>query len=381
MRGHIQRRGKKSWRLKWDLGTDPVTSARLTKQKTVTGTKREADAELARILGSIQTGSYVDPTKMTVSELLAKWRDEVASVEVSAKTMERYRDHVDRLIGGLGHYPLSRLQPLAIQSFYNDLRRSGHMRREGGLSEQTLLHIHKVLTAALSQAVRWRLLAFNPADDVNPPRPARIEMHTLSAEEMRSLLEAADGTALFAPTLLWLTTGLRRGELLGLMWRDLDRAAGRLSIVRSLEETKTGLRLKAPKTARSTRTLTLPQVALDCLTRHEVAQKEYRLRLGASYQDQGLIFPGADGCPQQPRNITKAFAALVRKANVPKVSIHGLRHTHITELLRAGVHAKVVSERAGHSSVAFTLQRYAHALPDMQQDAADQAQRLIGKLV
>jgi len=201
MRGHIQRRGKKSFRLKWDLGTDPATSARLTKQKTVTGTKREAEAELARILGSIQTGCYVDPKKMTVSELLAKWRDEVASVEVSAKITERYREHVDRLVGGLGLIiPLSRLQPLAIQSFYNDLRRSGHMRREGGLSEQTLLHIHKVLTAALSQAVRWRLLAFNSADDVNPPRPSRAEMHTLSADEMRCLLEAAEGTALFAPT-------------------------------------------------------------------------------------------------------------------------------------------------------------------------------------
>jgi integrase len=188
MRGHIQRRGRHSWRLKWDVGKDHVTGRRLTKQKTVTGSKREAEAELARDLGSIQAGSYVDPTKMTVGGLLAKWRDEVAAVEVSAKTMERYREHVDRLIAGLGRIPLSRLQPLAIQSFYNDLRRNGHMRREGGLSEQTLLHIHKVLTAALSQAVRWRLLAFNPADDVNPPRPSRVEMHRSAEKKCVSFL-------------------------------------------------------------------------------------------------------------------------------------------------------------------------------------------------
>lgn len=381
MRGHIQRRGQRSWRLKWDLGKDHVTGKRLTKQKTVTGSKRDAEAELARVLGSIQTGHYVDPTKMTVGELLAKWRDEVASAEVSAKTMERYGDHVARLIGGLGRIPLSKLQPLAIQSFYSELRHDGHLRRDGGLSEQTILHIHKVLRAALAQALKWRLLAFNPADDVNAPRPARVEMQTLTTAQMRGLLEAAEGTPLFAATLLWLTTGLRRGELLGLMWRDLDRATGRLSIVRSLEETKSGLRLKAPKTARSTRTLTLPQVALDCLGRHDLAQKEHRLRLGAAYQDQGLIFADGEGRALHPRNVTKAFAALVRRAKVPKISIHGLRHTHITELLRAGVHPKVVSERAGHASVAFTLQRYAHALPDMQQDAADQTQRLIGKLV
>jgi integrase len=381
MRGHIQRRGTKSWRLKWEIGRDPVTGARRTKQKTVRGTKRQAEAELARILGSLQSGTYVDPTKMTVAELLAKWRDEVAAVEVSTKTLERYTEHVDRLIVGLGHIPLSQLQPLTIQSLYTDLRRSGHKRRQGGLSEQTLLHIHKVLTAALGQAVRWRLIAFNPAADISPPRPTRVEMHTLSGNEMRRLLEAADGTALFVSVLLWLTTGLRRGELLGLMWRDLDRETGRLSVVRSLEETKTGLLLKVPKTARSARVLPLPQVALDCLTQHELTQKAHRLRAGPAFQDQDLIFPGADGCPQRPRSVTKAFTALVSKANVTKVSIHGLRHTHITELLRGGVHLKVVSERAGHASVAFTLQRYAHAIPDMQQDAADQTQKLVGKLV
>lgn len=345
------------------------------------GTKREAEAELARVLGSIQTGNYVDPTKITVGELLAKWRDEVAVFQVSAKTFERYAEHVDRLVSGLGRIPLSRLHTLAIQSFYNDLRKSGHKRRAGGLSEQTLLHIHKVLTAALSQGVRWRLIAFNPAADVSCPRIHRVEMKTLSADEMRRLLQTAEGTPLFVPTLLWLTTGHRRGELLGLMWRDLELDKGRLSVVRSLEESKTGLLLKTPKTERSARVLPLPKVALDCLVQHELAQKEHRLRSGPAYHDHDLIFPYADGSPQRPRNVTKAFAALVAKANVPKVSIHGLRHTHVTELLRAGVHPKVVSERAGHSSVAFTLQRYAHALPDMQQDAADQMQRLVGKLV
>ena len=381
MRGHIQRRGTKSWRLKWDLGRDPITGARRPRQKTVRGTKREAEAELARVLGSIQTGTYVDPTKITVGELLAKWRDDVAAVQVSAKTLERYTEHVDRLIVGLGGIPLSQLQPLAIHSLYNDLRRNGHRRRDGGLSEQTLLHIHKVLKAALGQAVKWRLIAFNPATDVNAPRPARVEMHTLSEDEMRRLLEAGDGTPLFVPILLWLTTGLRRGELLGLKWQDLDRTTRRLSVVRSLEETKSGLVLKSTKTTRSVRVVSLPPVALDCLAQHELAQKKHRLRAGPAYQDNDLIFPGADGCPQRPRNVTKAFAALVAKANVTKVSIHGLRHTHITELLRAGTHPKVVSERAGHAAVAFTLQRYAHALPDMQQDAADQTQKLVGKLV
>ena len=165
------------------------------------------------------------------------------------------------------------------------------------------------------------------------------------------------------------------------MWRDLDRATWRLSVMRSLEQTKKGMLLKTPKTARSTRVIPLPPVALDGLYQHELEQKEHRLAAGPALQDQGLIFPDATGNPQRPRNVTKAFAVLVTRAKLGRISIHGLRHTHVTELLRAGVHPKVISERAGHASVAFTLQRYAHALPDMQQDAADQMQRLVGNLV
>ena len=173
-----------------------------------------------------------------------------------------------------------------------------------------------MLTAALSQAVKWRLLATSPATGVKPPRPARVEMQTLTAQEMRQLLQACEQTPLFAPVLLWLTTGLRRGELLGLMWRDLDRASGRLSVVRSLEETKQGVLLKTPKTARSTRVLAVPQIALDVLHRHELAQKEHRLASGPAYRDHGLIFPDRLGHPQRPRNVTKAFAALAARVGL-----------------------------------------------------------------
>jgi len=357
----------------------------ITQKQQVNTCNREASTCLCgRKVAPAPAGLTVDCTAAARTHFARsprQWRDEVAAVSVSTRTFERYVEHVDRLIAGLGSILLSQLSPLALQSFYSDLRKNGHKRRQGGLSEQTLLHIHKVLKAALGQAVSWRLIAFNPAADVIPPKPARVETRTLNQDEIGCLLEVADGTPLYAVTLLCITTGLRRGELLGLKWCDLDRKTGRLSIVRSLEDSKAGLKFKAPKTARGVRQLPLPQVALDGLVQHERAQKAHRLRAGVEYQDHDLIFPGADGCPQRPRNVTKAFAALVAKTGMTKISLQGLRHTHITELLRVGIHPKVVSERAGHSSVAFTLQRYAHALPDMQQDAADQMQKLVGKLV
>lgn len=168
------------------------------------------------------------------------------------------------------------------------------------------------------------------------------------------------------------------------MWRGLDWNRRRLSVVRTLEETKQGLLLKAPKTARSARIVPLPDVALDALRQHQILLKAKRLRAGASDQDNDLVFPddlGCIGCLQSPRYVTTVYLGLVKRAGLPGISIHSLRHTHITELLRAGVRLKVVSERAGHSSVAFTLQRYGHCLPDMQQDAADQTQKLVGGLV
>ena len=358
-----------------------MSGQRVTKQKTVTGTKREAEAELARILGSIQTGSYVDPTKMTVGELLAKWRDEVAAVEVSAKTMERYAEHVDRLIAGLGTSialaPSAARHPVFLQRTAQE-RSPASARRPIGADAPPHSQGADGRACAGCEMAAPR---FNPATDVNPPRPARIEMQTLSASEMRCLLAAAEGTALFVPTLLWLTTGLRRGELLGLMWRDIDFDRSRLTIVRSLEETKSGLLLKSPKTVRSTRVLPLPPVAIDHLYRHEIGQKEQRLSAGPCYQDQGLVFPDLSVGFSAPATSPKRSRHWRRRPRFGPVTIHGLRHTHITELLRAGVHPKVVSERAGHSSVAFTLQRYAHALPDMQHDAADQTQKLVGGLL
>ena len=381
MRGSLERRGQRSWRLKWDLGVDPATGKRVIKRKTARGTKREAEAELARILGAIQGGTYTDPTRITVGELVTKWRDEVAAHEVSAKTFERYAEHADRIISALGRIPLTRLQPLQILEFYGDLRRNGHKRNGGGLSEQTLLHIHKVLTAALTQAVRWRLIAVNPAADVKPPRPARVEMKTLTADEMKRLLTAAESSSLYTLTLLALTTGLRRGELLGLQWRDVDWARRRISVVRTLEETKQGLALKAPKTSRSARMVPVPEVALDALRRQQVRLKADRLRAGSAYQDGDLVLADSVGLPLAPDAVSKAFIALATRAGLKDVSLHSLRHTHVTELLRSGVNPKVVSERVGHSSVAFTLQRYGHALPDMQQDAADHMQRLVGGLL
>ena len=378
MAGHIRQRGKNSFELKWELPRDPRTGKRVTRYKSFTGTKRAAKTELLRITASLNSGGYVDPHKITVGEFLIRWLNDSAASTVSTRTYERYQEIVDdRLIPALGSARLSELHPLHIQETYASWLKEGRMDGKGGLSPRTVLHFHKVLYQALEQAVGWHLLTRNPCRDARAPKPRAPQIVTLSAEELVTLIDRASGTRLYVPILLAGTAGLRRGEILGLQWDDIDFDAPLLRIDRSLEQTKNGLALKPPKTARGSRTITLPEIAIDGLRQHMVEQKKARLKLGKKYTDMGLVCPCTKGTFWEPRNMSRAFKRLIDTADLPPVTLHGLRHSHITHLLKANVHPKIASERAGHSSVAITMDVYSHAVPDMQREAAEKIDEMM----
>jgi integrase len=248
---------------------------------------------------------------------------------------------------------------------------TGRRDGKGGLSPRTVQHTHRVLKQALRQAVQWRLLAVNPCEAVEPPKVEEPEIEVLSQGEVATLLRAAEGGRMYAPILLALTTGMRRGEVLGVRWSDVDLDGATLRVEQAVEQTKAGLRFKPPKTKRSRRTITLPALTVTALRRHRAQQAEERLALGLAGADDWLVFTRYDGATVEPRFFTKSFTRLAASAGLPHVTFHGLRHTHVTQLLAAGEHVKVVSERAGHSSVAVTLQIYAHTIPGMQTGVAD----------
>jgi integrase len=213
------------------------------------------------------------------------------------------------------------------------------------------------------------LIAVNPAEDVERPQVERREMQTLDNDQGAQLLAAAATTRLYVPIVLAVATGLRRGELLALRWQDIDLKMGVVQVVRSLEQTNEGLRFKAPKTNRSRRPVVLPASVIDVLRDHKTRQAEERLLLGQGKGE--LVFTRVDGRPIAPDTFTSWVARVAKRAGVAHIMpVHGLRHTHITKLLRANVHPKVASERAGHSSVGFTLDRYSHVIPSLQEDAA-----------
>lgn len=371
--GSIHERSAGSFELRYSLGTDAATGRRRMANVTVRGTRKDAEKELRRLLRSLDTGEHVDPTRITVREWLATWLV-AAHEEVSPKTHERYAEIVNHfLTPALGNLPITKLAPAHIQEAYAALATGGRRDgKPGGLSPQTRCHIHRILSSALTRAVEQRLIARNPAEVFRRrlPKVERREMSTLTAEQSATLLDAIRHHRVYWPVLIALATGMRRGEILALRWRNVDLDSGSLRVVESLEQTKAGLRFKAPKSEKA-RGITLPSFAIEELRRLKREQAEELFKLGVRQGGDTLLYARADGEPMLPTSLTHEFAKVAGCAkDVPRVRFHDLRHSHATQLLLAGVHPKVAQERLGHSSISVTLDLYSHVGATMQEDAA-----------
>jgi integrase len=238
---------------------------------------------------------------------------------------------------------------------------------------RTVRHLDRLLHTALRDAVRARLIVFNPSTDAKRPKVERKPKKTLSAEEFTGLLDKAKGGRLYAPILVTLATGLRRGELLALRWRNVDLDAGTLAVIEAVEETRAGVRIKDVKTAPSRRRVALPDFAVEALQEHRARQREEHLALGIGRSVDSLVFPDPFGEVRRPRNFTKAVTALAASAGV-HFTPHLGRHDHATPLLQAGCHPKIAQQRLGHSSIAVTMDIYSHAADDLQDQAVERMQ-------
>ena len=371
--GHIRQRSAGSWELRYSLGTDPATGRRRIITTTLSGDRKAAERELRRLLRAVDTGEHVDPTRLTVGAWLGDWLETIRQ-EVSPKTHERYTEIVANfLIPAFGNLPLTKLAPIHIQKAYNEWATGG--RRDGkggGLAPRTRCHIHRILRSALARAVEQQVLARNPADAFKKrlPKLERRTMATLTAEQSALLLEAINHSRVYWPVLLALATGMRRGEILALRWKNVDLERGTVRVVESLEQTKLGIRFKAPKNDRH-RAIALPAYAVEKLRRLKRQQAEELLALGIRQSGETRVCARADGGPHQPLSLTYEFARFMgRLKELPRVRFHDLRHSHATQLLADGVHPKIASERLGHASVGITLDLYSHVTDTMQGDAA-----------
>ena len=310
--GHIRQRSKGSWELRYSRGTDPATGKRLVVTTTVRGDRKTAERELRRLLRTLDTGEHVDPTRMTVQTWLTQWHASKRA-EVTPKTHERYGEIVNNfLIPALGALPLAKLTSSQIENTYSNWATGGRRDgKAGGLSALTRRYIHIVLKSALARAIEQQLIARNPADVLSKrlPKVERKEMVTLTPEQTALLLESIKESRTYWPVLIALATGMRRGEVLALRWKNVDFDRGIVRVVQSLEQTKKGLRFKDTKTSK-VRAITLPAYAIEELRRLKREQAEELLALGIRQTGETLTYCRADGEPLQPRSLTHQFTIL-----------------------------------------------------------------------
>jgi len=366
MRGSLKERSPGRWAIILDV-RDPETGKRKRRWHSFAGTKRQAQAECARLITELKTGTAVDPTRMTVAAFLERWIEHMQG-QVSPRSHERYAELCRKNLASLlGSLTLTKLQPAHISAVYAKALTSGRLDGNGGLSPRTVNHMHRVLRGALQQALRWQLLARNPSDAVKPPKVERRQMRVLDADGTIDLIEAARGTAMFVPIVLGVRCGMRRGEVVALRWRNVDLDRGQISVVASAEQTERGVREKETKSGRG-RTIVLSATEIEELRSHRLQQAQGLLALGVRLTDDHHVVAQEDGQPLQPRSLSNAFIKFARKHGV-RIRLHDLRHSHATHMLAAGVHPKIAQERLGHSSVGITLDLYSHVLPGMQEEA------------
>ena len=338
------------------------------KRKSIYGRKYgEVKKKRDLALGDAARGVVFDDQNMTVGEYLDRWLRDVVRGSVRESTFDRdsylVRVHIKP---ALGRAKLKKLTGLDVQALYRD-------RLDAGLSPATVAKVHAVLHKALAQAVGWDLVPRNPARAAKAPRPAPGEMRPLSREEARKLLDAARGDRFEALYALAVTAGMRRGELLGLRWSDVDLQNASVSVRRTLTRADNGRRLAfaEPKTKKSRRTIRLAEVAAEALEAHLERQLGEIEVIGDPYADQGLVFATGAGTPVNPSNLSqRSLAPLLKRAGLPRIRFHDLRHTCATLLLSEGVHPKFVQELLGHATIAITLDTYSHVLPGMGDQTA-----------
>jgi integrase len=344
------------------------------KRKLIYGRKyKEVEKKLNEARGDVVRGITYDAGKQTVGEYLARWLSDSVRDTVRQRTYERYesivRVHLDPSIGRV---KLTALTPAHVRGLYRE-------KLDTGLAPRTVLHIHRTLSKALKQATDDGLIPRNAAGLVKPPRPRREEIRPLDREQVRALFEAAKGDRLEALCVVAVTAGLRRGELQGLKWEDVDLsgATGMLQVRRTLSEPRGGYIFEAPKSGKG-RSVRLTRKATAALREHRKRQLEERMEHAGLWEDSGLIFPSGVGTPISGGNLNRAFKATLRRAGLPAFRFHDLRHTCATLLLREGVNPKYIQELLGHADISLTLNIYSHVLPDMGHAAAGAMDAALG---
>ncbi|WP_070120421.1 site-specific integrase [Bacillus marinisedimentorum] len=370
MKGSIKKnKATGKWDFIVDVGKDPKTGRRKQKRKRGFHTKREAENALASLLNELNNGTFIEPTKLTVNEFFEEWLKERLS-QVSRHTYKThtslYKHHIQPLLGGL---ELCSINSSLLQKYVNEL------------VTQTDLHVNSIrkvvslLKLGFAKAKRLGLIQHNPVTNIDMPREVKPNLGVWTIEETQKFLQYTFNYRYYIAYLLAINTGMRKGEILGLRWRDINFEENIIYINQILEPDGKVFKSGA-KTSSGVRSIHISRHLLLQLKKEKVERNQERLKIGSSYNDNDLVVCTKYGNPVDPPSFSKRFKELSAKAGLPVIRFHDLRHTHATMLIQQNVNPKVISERLGHSNIQITLNLYSHVLPSMQQDVADKLDKL-----
>lgn len=377
MAGSIEKRGKNSYRLTVSEGFD-LNGRPMIHRKTIHGTKKEAEVELAKFVTKVQNGLVIDGKSLKFAEFVDVWKRDYGSKELAPSTYKRYCRMLEtRLLPYFGHLYINKIKPTDIMKFYDLLEKDTQLVRKKGnngsktkkpLSGKTILEHHRLLRAMLHKAVYWQLIVANPAERVQPPKARKPKRRSYDDEQTKILLENLEllpneDTKYKVAIILTVFTGVRLGELMGLEWTDVDFKNGIISINRSSQYlSDMGVFTKVPKTESSIREIAIPEFIISLLEEYKLWYEEQKSIYGELWTNSDRLFVQADGKPMHPSTISKWFVKYVGQIGLPVINFHGLRHTNASLLVAQNIDIAVISARLGHAQISTTLDFYVHPL-------------------
>lgn len=374
--GSIRERKHRVWQITIELPKDPITGKRNRRYRTVEGTKKEAERAMHEFITELEKGYYVANSNISITEWVQTWLEVYIIPNVSPTTLSRYQGMIKRYIDPIiGHLPVQQLNTLAVQSWVNGLKISPSSGKE--MSAATIKHAYHVLKGAMDKAVLAGIIYRSPCTGVMLPKGQKKQAVIYDEKQIRQLLDAAAGTEMELVIDMELCLGIRRGELLGLEWGDIDWEHDQLKIIRNRVVVDGKSVVKEPKTASSIRTLDVPRPLMQKLRKHKMQCLSNKLRLGQAYTVTDYIIVHPDGKPIYPEYLSQMLTKLQDRAGLPKCRFHDLRHLCASIMLLQGVNVKVAQERLGHKDISTTMNIYSHVLPSSAKEAAEK----IGELV
>jgi|BioPla2DNA2_1021312.scaffolds.fasta_scaffold04383_2 integrase len=397
--GSLEKRGPKTWRLVVSCGMKE--GRQIKKKKTVTvkvaceqnncrgctkinscRARKEANKLLTEFTLEIEKGLLIEPGKLTFADFVERWIRDYGNSKLAPKTLSSYKDMLQKyILPALGHLKIEQIKPAHLMELYANLQEDGvrYDGKKGGLSGKTISYAHRIISSILQDAVQWQVLASNPCARVKPPKSSSSPAYCYDEQQVVLLLTALEREELKYRVLIQLAlfTGLRRGEIMGLEWTDIDFDNNTLEVRQASQYLPgRGVFTKAPKTKSSERLLSLPPFLVNMLRQYKREQLETRLKVGDLWQGSNRLFTTWDGRPMHPDTISKWFPKFIKRHSLPPLPFHGLRHTAATMLINQNLPVKSISGRMGHSNIGTTMNIYGHYLKSADQEAANRLEQV-----